>query len=96
MADQAARQRRKKADKAVDTESFENSELVNDIAEGIVDHFMDGVKPPALESIDQQRQRRKLQVVEELDDFRASFTRGYAVILSELARNAQVSEEKSE
>jgi hypothetical protein len=80
MADQAAKSKRKKAVEA------DPQDVVDEVAEGIVAHLMDDVQLPALESVDQQRQRKKLQVMQELDDFRASFSRGYTVILTELAR----------
>ncbi len=79
MADQAAKAKRQKA------ERHRDKGVVDELADGIVDSLMTEVKPPALESIDQQRQRRKLEVMHELEDFRASFSRGYAVILAELA-----------
>lgn len=82
MADQAAKPKRRRVAKKESAPALDPAE---DLADSMVDELVSAM-PPSLETIDQLRQRKKIQVMQELEDFRASFSRGYAVILAELAK----------
>lgn len=84
MTDQAAKRKKRKVLEAKGQES-PAEESISELAASMVEDLT-STTPPSLESVDQLRQRKKLQVMQELEDFRASFSRGYAVILAELAQ----------
>ncbi|MDP1836384.1 MAG: hypothetical protein Q8K75_10730 [Chlamydiales bacterium] len=85
MADQAAKRKKRKEPEELTKESPSAEGSIHELADSMVDDLTVAT-PPSLESVDQLRQRKKLEVMQELEDFRASFSRGYAVILAELAK----------
>ncbi len=83
MANSVTKPRRRKAtkDPPVSTPIVLPSPEKNDLLEV--------TSAPTIRVADQQRQRLKLKEMQELEDFRTSFSRGYAVIIAELAKKHQ-------
>lgn len=91
MTDQTVK---KRVRRTVKSPPASNSHSAVELTESL-ENELARATPPRLKKADKMRQRKKLQVMKELDSFRASFSRGYQIILAELAEKHRFSGENA-